>query len=67
MFKASNNVRLFFIMLATLIMVANWLTGFAVVHWFAYFPPAALAFAAVTGLCPGLMMSDKILKMFGKA
>jgi hypothetical protein len=39
------------------------LTGFDNVHWFAYAVPAFFMFAAVVGICPGLMMAQKI---FGK-
>ena len=65
MFKASNSVRLFFINLATLLMVGIWLTGFDRVHWFMYAVPVFLMFAAVTGFCPGMMLSKKILSVFG--
>ena len=65
MFKASAAVRLFLLMLATVSMVSVWLTGFNTVHWFAYVLPLFLTGAAITGLCPGLMISKKILATFG--
>jgi len=65
MFKASKTQRLFMFNLASLIMVGIWLTGFDKVHWFAYAIPAALYFAATTGLCLGMYMSGKILQTFG--
>jgi len=65
MYTASKTQRLFMFNLASLILVGLWLTGFDKVHWFAYVVPAALYFAAGTGLCLGLYMSGKILEAFG--
>lgn len=65
MFKASNTVRLFFINVASVVMLDLWLTGFEVVHWFAYVLPAALLIAAIFGFCPGLIISGKFLKLIG--
>ncbi|MBF0125345.1 MAG: hypothetical protein HQL60_08415 [Magnetococcales bacterium] len=49
-----------FLIVAIMIVVGIFLTGFAVVHWFLYVPAAALAFAAITGICPGLMVLRKL-------
>jgi hypothetical protein len=65
MFTASRTQRLFFFNLASFILVGLWLTGFDRVHWFAWVIPAALYFAAATGLCLGLITSRKILDVFG--
>ncbi len=65
MHKSSNTFRLFLIDIAIFNMLAIWLTGFAVVHWFAFVIPAALTIAAITGYCPGMMMSNKLLEMAG--
>ena len=53
-------IRMLFLMVAALTMLGIWLTGFGVVHWVLYLPVAALAFAGITGICPGYMMFKKI-------
>lgn len=53
--------RAFFLVMALMIYVGIYLTGYANVHWFAYVPVAALLFAFITGICPGL----KLLKAIG--
>ena len=65
MFTAPPAVRLFLFMMALVSMTSAWLTGFNMVHWFTYVLPAFLTFAAITGLCPGLMISKKILAVVG--
>ncbi len=63
MTKASKAMRFFFFNAATLILIGIWLTGFSKVHWFLYMVPAFFLFAAAVGICPGLIMAQKI---FGK-
>jgi hypothetical protein len=63
MFTASAPIRIFFILPVIVIMLGNYLTGFDQVHWVSYFVPAFFAFAAVTGFCPGLIITTKL---FGK-
>lgn len=53
-------MRMLFLFMAALILIGIWLTGFNVVHWFLYIPPAALIFAGVTGICPGLIIFKKL-------
>ncbi len=65
MFSASNSVRLFFLNASIIMMVGIWLSGFDKVHWFIYFLPVFLTIAAITGFCPGLMISKRILNMLG--
>ncbi len=65
MFKASNSVRLFFVNVTMLLMVGIWLSGFEKVHWFMYAAPVFFMFAAITGFCPGLIISKKILGALG--
>lgn len=52
--------QMVFLVFATLIAIGIWLTGFENVHWFLYIPFAALAFAGVTGICPGLILFKKL-------
>ena len=49
-----------FLTIAILITVGIYLTGFKNVHWFLYLPVAALVFAGLTGICPGLMLWNKL-------
>ena len=65
MFNASNSVRVFLFNVAVIIMISIWLSGFDTVHWFSYVLPSFLVIAAVTGFCPGLMVSKKVLAVFG--
>ena len=53
-------IRMLFLMVAALILIGIWLTGFNVVHWFLYIPVAALAFAGITGICPGYLIFQKM-------
>lgn len=59
--KASTQLRVWYVVFALLIIIGIALTGFSNVHWFLYFPPAALLFAAVTGICPSQIAINKIL------
>ena len=62
MFKASPAIRLFFAVVASVILLGVWLTGFNTVHWLLYVPVAAFYFAALTGFCPGLIFTRMIFK-----
>jgi hypothetical protein len=53
-------IRMLFLMVAGLILLGIWLTGFNVVHWVLYLPVAALVFAGVTGICPGYLIFKKL-------
>jgi hypothetical protein len=43
-----------------LIWIGLYLTGFGNFHWLLYVPAAATAFAGITGVCPGLMLYQKL-------
>lgn len=49
--------RLFMVVVAAVMIAGIWLTGYKSVHWLLYFPPAMFLFAAITGICPGMMFS----------
>ncbi|MBJ6611783.1 MAG: hypothetical protein JG718_15600 [Candidatus Thiothrix moscowensis] len=57
-YMTSNTMRFFFLFAASVIWMGLWLTGFSVVHWLLYVPAVMLAFAAITGICPGLIVSQ---------
>lgn len=52
--------RMLFLTVAALLMTGIGLTGWGAVHWFLYVVPAMLVFAGVTGICPGLMIYQKL-------
>lgn len=56
-FKAGPAMRLFLLIVGAVIWGGIALTGFQVVHWLLYIPAVMLVFAAVTGICPGLMIT----------
>jgi len=58
--KAGSSMRFFFLVLGLLILLGIYLTGFSVVHWFSYVPVVFMFFAAITGICPGLIISKSI-------
>ena len=53
-------IRMLFIVMAVLIGIGIWLTGYQNVHWFLYLPPVFLLFAGATGICPGYMVFRKL-------
>jgi ABC-type polysaccharide/polyol phosphate export permease len=57
-YKTSRATRFFFLGSATIIGTGIWLTGVSVVHWLLYLPVVMFAFAAATGICPGMIVSD---------
>ena len=61
-FKASKSVRLFLFVVGSVIWGGIALTGFQQVHWLLYVPAVFLIFAALTGFCPGLIISRWILR-----
>lgn len=52
--------RMLFLTVSLMLWVGIWLSGFSTVHWLLYIPAAALAFAGVTGICPGLILWRKL-------
>ncbi len=57
-----KSMRFFFLVAGLIIWLGIYLTGFNVVHWILYFPAVFFIFAAVTGICPGMIMSKKLFK-----
>jgi hypothetical protein len=58
--KISAAMRFFFLVVGSVILLGIWLTGFNTVHWLLYVPVVFFYFAAVTGICPGLIISGKL-------
>jgi hypothetical protein len=51
-------MRFFLFVSGTFVWTGIWLTGFDVVHWVLYLPAIFFAFAVITGICPGLIVSN---------
>lgn len=59
-YMLSKSMRLFFLVSGLVIWIGIWQTGFDQAHWLLYIPAVFFAFAVVTGICPGMIIS-KIL------
>ncbi|KPK39313.1 MAG: hypothetical protein AMJ69_05980 [Gammaproteobacteria bacterium SG8_47] len=55
-------MRLFFAVTGIVMWIGIALTGFAVVSWILYIPAVFFLFAALTGICPGIIISQKLLE-----
>jgi hypothetical protein len=49
--------RFFFLVSGSIIWLGLWLTGFEQAHWLLFVPAVFFAFAAITGICPGMIIS----------
>lgn len=56
-YMISPAMRSFFLFTGSVMWLGIWLTGFSVVNWLLYFPASFFYFAALTGICPGLILS----------
>ena len=61
-YQSSPAARLFFLIISANIWLSIWRTGFGVAHWWLYVPGGFLLFAAVTGFCPGMIMTRVLFK-----
>ena len=61
-FKVGAPIRLFLLVISSLMWLGIWHTGFGVASWILYLPAVFLLFAAITGICPGLFFSKLITK-----
>ncbi|MFT3822847.1 MAG: hypothetical protein QM731_02960 [Chitinophagaceae bacterium] len=59
--KAPASLRIFFAFMSCLLWAGIFLTGFATVSWLLYVPAAVSLFAAITGICPSLVLITKIV------
>jgi len=58
--KINAAMRFFFLVVGSVMLLGIWLTGFNIAHWLLYMPVVFFYFAAVTGICPGLVFSGKL-------
>ena len=56
----SPAMRFFFLVASTMVWTGIFLTGVGIVHWFLYIPAVMFLFAAVTGICPGMIVSNRL-------
>jgi hypothetical protein len=56
----SKAQRFFFLVSGSLLWLGIGLTGFGTAHWLLYLPAGFFLFAAVTGICPGLILSRRL-------
>ena len=63
--KTNTPMRFFFLVASAWLWLGIWLTGFATIHWVIYIPAVFFVFAATTGICPGLIISNALFP--GKA
>ena len=56
-YKIGSAMRFFFLFAGSVIWLGIWLTGFSTAHWFLYVPAISFYFAAVTAICPGIIIS----------
>lgn len=61
MARSSKAMRFFLFNSSIYILIGIWLTGFEQVHWFIYLVPGFFLFAALSGICPGLILAKKIV------
>jgi hypothetical protein len=64
-FRIGKSQRLFFLVSGGIIWSGIALTGFSTVHWLLYVPATFFAFAVITGICPGLIISRLLMKESG--
>ncbi|MDH5772328.1 MAG: hypothetical protein OEY84_04265 [Rhodospirillaceae bacterium] len=60
MHKVGNALRMLFLFMASVIGLGIWLSGYDQVHWLLYVPAIFMGFAAISGICPGLIFWKKL-------
>ena len=58
--RINSPMRFFFLVVSVWLWLGIWLTGFATIHWVIYIPATFFLFAAVTGICPGILISNAL-------
>lgn len=59
-YKIGKAMRFFLFFSGTLVWLGIGLTGFGTVHWVLYIPAVFFYFAVITGICPGMIISNKL-------
>jgi hypothetical protein len=58
--KIDATMRVFLALSGAMIWLGIWLTGFSQTHWLLYLPAIGFSLAAMTGLCPGMMIARRL-------
>lgn len=53
-------LRLLVMTMSVVSFTGIWLSGYDQVHFLVYMPPLFMTFAAITGICPGLIIWRKL-------
>jgi hypothetical protein len=61
-YRISPAMRFFFLVSGAIIWGGIWFTGVTVVHWLLYIPAVFFAFAALSGVCPGIIISKWLFR-----
>lgn len=64
--KASLSMRIFFAFMSTLLWMGIYFTGFTTVNALLYLPATVFLFAAITGICPSLLVITKLVDLAQK-
>lgn len=56
--RVSPPMRLFLAVVGTMLWLGIGFTGFGVVHWLLWVPTLFFTFAVITGICPGMIISN---------
>ena len=57
-YKLDKAMRFFLVVSGILIWAGIWLTGFDAAHWILYIPAIFFTIAVITGICPGMIVSN---------
>lgn len=60
--KQPAAIRFFLLVIGSVTWIGIWHTGFGVASWVLYIPAVFLLFAAVSGICPGIIFSKMLFK-----
>ncbi|MDX2504927.1 MAG: DUF2892 domain-containing protein [Gammaproteobacteria bacterium] len=52
--------RMVFLMAGLVVFTGIFLSGYTTVHWLLYIPATVMLFAAITGICPGIVLFKKL-------
>ena len=55
-------MKVFFFFAGLVLWAGIWLTGLDEAHWLLYLPATFFLFAAITGICPGLVFFTEVFR-----
>lgn len=66
LFVAPAWLRAFLLVAGVTVWIGIWDTGFRAVSWILYIPAVMFVFAALTGICPGVILTRLVFKGKGR-